>query len=155
MPTNSLSRKIANPNPGLSQRDTFGAVRGTNATNMKASFRYTALTLLFLFGAHLLSASNGVEGDSTKSKYPITDPRNPACPCHLYQKQADEEYARLFKPQGGQQVTLVNDGNFTYGAQKIKQARVSKRFFAGRKSHSGKMKKRKCFKDRLSRCFHF
>src|ERR1051326_720750 len=36
-----------------------------------------------------------VPGDSVKGKYDINDPRNPHCPCHQYQKLADEEFARL------------------------------------------------------------
>ncbi len=34
---------------------------------------------------------------SQTSEYPITDPRNPHCPCHKYQKLADDEYARLLR----------------------------------------------------------
>ena len=30
-----------------------------------------------------------------QSSYPINDPRNPDCPCHKYQKLADEEYKKL------------------------------------------------------------
>ena len=29
--------------------------------------------------------------------YPITDPRNPQCPCHKYQKLADDEYKKLLR----------------------------------------------------------
>lgn len=29
--------------------------------------------------------------------YPLNDPRNPDCPCHKLQKQAEEEYARQHK----------------------------------------------------------
>lgn len=30
-----------------------------------------------------------------QTTYPINDPRNPNCPCHKYQKQAEEEYKKL------------------------------------------------------------
>jgi len=30
-----------------------------------------------------------------QTSYPINDPRNPNCPCHKYQKLADEEYKKL------------------------------------------------------------
>jgi hypothetical protein len=30
--------------------------------------------------------------DSLKNKYELNDPRNPNCPCHKYQKLADEEF---------------------------------------------------------------
>lgn len=32
---------------------------------------------------------------NAQSSYPINDPRNPDCPCHKYQKLADEEYKKL------------------------------------------------------------
>lgn len=35
--------------------------------------------------------------DSLKSKYDLNDPRNPNCPCHKYQKLADEEFEKLNK----------------------------------------------------------
>ena len=34
-------------------------------------------------------------GDTTQQQFPITDPRNPNCPCHDHQKKAEEEYKRL------------------------------------------------------------
>ena len=30
--------------------------------------------------------------DSTKQKYDLNDPRNPDCPCHKFQKLAEDEY---------------------------------------------------------------
>ncbi|MGZ3885757.1 MAG: hypothetical protein ACXVPQ_10550 [Bacteroidia bacterium] len=33
--------------------------------------------------------------DSTKTKYALNDPRNPDCPCHKYQKLADDEFKKL------------------------------------------------------------
>jgi hypothetical protein len=30
-----------------------------------------------------------------QSEFPINDPRNPKCPCHKYQQQAEEEYKQL------------------------------------------------------------
>jgi hypothetical protein len=32
---------------------------------------------------------------NAQEKYDINDPRNPDCPCHKMQKQADDEYAQL------------------------------------------------------------
>lgn len=32
---------------------------------------------------------------NAQSEFPINDPRNPQCPCHKYQKQAEEEYKQL------------------------------------------------------------
>jgi hypothetical protein len=46
----------------------------------------------------MTSRGNSVD-DSTKVNkhqvFDINDPRNPNCPCHKYQKQADEEYKKL------------------------------------------------------------
>jgi hypothetical protein len=46
----------------------------------------------FLF-ASLSAFATG--GDTTKVKYDLNDPRNPDCPCHQYQKLADEEYQQM------------------------------------------------------------
>ena len=36
---------------------------------------------------------------SAQPQYDINDPRNPDCPCHKYQQQAEEEYARMNKTE--------------------------------------------------------
>jgi hypothetical protein len=43
------------------------------------------IALIFLFVSSLRAQSD----------YPINDPRNPNCPCHKYQKLAEEEYKKL------------------------------------------------------------
>lgn len=43
------------------------------------------IALIFLF----------VGSAKAQSSYPINDPRNPDCPCHKYQKLADEEFKKL------------------------------------------------------------
>lgn len=35
------------------------------------------------------------QGDTSKVKYDINDPRNPDCPCHQYQKLAEQEYQQM------------------------------------------------------------
>lgn len=35
--------------------------------------------------------------DTLKNKYELNDPRNSNCPCHKYQKLADEEFKKLNK----------------------------------------------------------
>lgn len=35
--------------------------------------------------------------DSMVKKYPLTDPRNPKCPCYKLQKKADKEFNKLNK----------------------------------------------------------
>lgn len=47
-----------------------------------------------MFCVFCLSVSAEGE-DSLKTKYDINDPRNPNCPCHKYQKLADDEYKAL------------------------------------------------------------
>lgn len=45
--------------------------------------------------------------DSSKTKYDINDPRNPHCPCHKYQKLADDEYRKLKEKEMKQYGFLV------------------------------------------------
>lgn len=122
--------------------------------HMIRKINYRVLCLLFLFGAQLLSASGGAEGDSTKGKYPITDPRNPNCPCHKYQAQADREYAKLLQ-KSGQEGALAVKGESFEGAKKLAKARQRRWSWGPARSHKPRVQKKKCFKDRLSRCFHF
>jgi hypothetical protein len=49
------------------------------------------LLLAFLLCISFADASN-TGTDSTKQKYALNDPRNPDCPCHKYQQQAEKEY---------------------------------------------------------------
>lgn len=64
-------------------------------TNKRYSRNGVGLTLiLFLFFfSPVLFSTNVLLEDSTK-KFELNDPRNPDCPCHKYQKLADEEYQR-------------------------------------------------------------
>jgi len=48
----------------------------------------------YFITAALLFLCFAIKGQTS---YDINDPRNPNCPCHKYQKIADEEYARLMK----------------------------------------------------------
>ena len=49
--------------------------------------------LLSLFCSVISFAGNNFLGeDSLKKSFDLNDPRNPNCPCHKYQKLADEEY---------------------------------------------------------------
>lgn len=42
----------------------------------------------------LLVCCQPVNAQTDGTQYPISDPRNPNCPCHAQQKLADEEYKR-------------------------------------------------------------
>lgn len=52
-----------------------------------------------------ITSSDPTDPDTTKPKYDINDPRNPDCPCHKAQQQANEEYQNS---QNGNQ-PLVNN----------------------------------------------
>lgn len=55
------------------------------------------LFLFLIFFMHAAHAS--LPKDSARSKYELNDPRNPDCPCHKYQKMAEEEF-RKFQMEG-------------------------------------------------------
>jgi hypothetical protein len=60
--------------------------------------RQWMLIVLFTFACSSLKAVN----DTLKKKQPVydlNDPRNPNCPCHKYQKLADEEFLKQKKPK--------------------------------------------------------
>jgi len=42
-------------------------------------------------------------GDTSLTVFDISDPRNPDCPCHKYQKKADREYRRFLRVQQQEQ----------------------------------------------------
>jgi hypothetical protein len=46
--------------------------------------------------------------DSLKNKYPLDDPRNSKCPCHLYQKKAEREYVKKIKRDFKNQKTKLS-----------------------------------------------
>jgi hypothetical protein len=51
------------------------------------------LCVLFLFFSFLVKG---------QEKFALNDPRNPECPCHQLQRQADKEFADLRKKDAGQ-----------------------------------------------------
>jgi hypothetical protein len=63
--------------------------------------------LLFMiqFLVSIVFSQNNIQ----RSVYDLNDPRNPDCPCHKLQKQADQEYARQNKPISEQQDQRVNE----------------------------------------------
>lgn len=48
--------------------------------------------LWFIFSSFFLIANS--PNDSLKQTYPLNDPRNPNCPCHKYQKLAEDEFRK-------------------------------------------------------------
>ena len=59
------------------------------------------LHILFISLVVILSPKKSFasDPDTTKNKYAADDPRNPDCPCHQYQKLAEDEYKRLLEKQ--------------------------------------------------------
>lgn len=121
---------------------------------MKSKLRYVVLSFCLLFAARLGAANSRLEADSTKSKYALNDPRNPACPCHQYQAQADKEYAKLLQ-KSGQGGKLQKEAEALVKTKKPGKVRSRKwgRDKSRCKPKQARQKKR--FADRLSRCFHF
>lgn len=72
-------------------------------------------SILFLFLFFFNVNAITVYKDSSKTKtstklssgYDINDPRNPHCPCHKYQKLADDEYRKLKEKEMRQYGFLV------------------------------------------------
>ena len=81
--------------------------RKNNQTGNKSGI-LTALIFLFV---NVLMA---------QTSYPITDPRNPNCPCHKYQKLADDEFKNLLA-----QNNLVNK---EIGISDDDQGKINKQF---------------------------
>jgi hypothetical protein len=80
---------------------------------MNCFFKISFLLLLFLT-CPKFSLANGdtIPGDTT-TKYELWDPKNPDCPCHQYQKLADEEYKKLQEQQANNGTTNSSDTTVT------------------------------------------
>jgi hypothetical protein len=125
---------------------------------------FAASFLFFLFFVQLSFASDIASGDSVKNKYDINDPRNPQCPCHKYQKQADDEYNQLQKKEMGRTTSVITNDNFT-GESISKKHHLSflifKRNGNGKKLSKKKMSfNRQCRKkhsvsNEIANCFHW
>ncbi|MBA3680206.1 MAG: hypothetical protein H0W73_03325 [Bacteroidetes bacterium] len=128
------------------------------------------ISLIFSLFIYQFSFANVCElkEDSLKSEYDIKDPRNPNCPCHKYQKLADEEYRKSLGKEI--KITPDNDKNnfhnsFVAGSDlKSNSKAKTKKFRSGKWVHSFfNFKKKKSSKRRKVRrlrrdnaaCFHF
>lgn len=139
------------------------SVRLVNFDNCRNSFtrvrRYCAYFVMLCFFTTMAFAG----GDSTKTKFPLDDPRNPDCPCHKYQKLADDEYKKLLAKERrlgstGQQGTTAN-GNSSADAKERSAVESSKRHFfkrifackhKRRGGHHGRQRKQRKVGD----CWH-
>lgn len=75
--------------------------------SMKKRGRLTVVLFLISIG-WLVGANTGMFGDTSKTKYDISDPRHPDCPCHKHQKKAEKEYRKWLeaKKKGKTEVNL-------------------------------------------------
>lgn len=132
--------------------------------------RKVFLIVVFFLGVKVLDASVA-KGDSLKNKYELNDPRNPNCPCHKYQKLAEEEFAKLNKGVAEQKITLSQNstGFASAGTNSVntsKTKRLKNLLFLHRKNSSYKIfnfiKRHKVGKrhslrsnKNISSCFHW
>lgn len=65
---------------------------------IRAESRTTSKDILD--ASEVVSSIQSTDTDTNKVKYELNDPRNPDCPCHNAQKQADEEYRKLQEQNG-------------------------------------------------------
>ena len=123
------------------------------------------LFVLFLSGIQTLKAGDGDK--PKKSKFDLNDPRNPDCPCHKYQKIADEEYFKLLKEQrktGSNTGNLVSTGGGGTGEINKKKHSGHNKLFKHRRNQylfflnkgNGRCKKRRHhFNGDISSCFRW
>ena len=126
--------------------------------------------LFFILLCFQFSFANalGLKEDSLSSKFPLNDPRNPHCPCHKYQKLADDEFQKL---HGSSLVLKTDKININYtdtfvgtSDNNVKTIKASKKFrhrnnffkfFDLKKKRKTKRTKvRKLRRDNTA-CFHF
>jgi hypothetical protein len=123
--------------------------------------------ILFVFQLGFANALS-LKEDSLSAKYSINDPRNPNCPCHQYQKLADEEFNKLF----GKGITANSDKNrsnytnsFTGNSDRniktihtSKKIRIRNNFFKifelNKKRKTKRTKVRRLRRDNTT-CYHF
>lgn len=88
---------------------------------MKSKTKYLASRkgiIPFLF---VLFFSLSIRSQTT---FDINDPRNPHCPCHKYQKLADEEYKKMLRVGSKNNGELVSSSNSR--EDKIHKTRIEK-----------------------------
>lgn len=62
-----------------------------------------------------------LQAQTDGTQYPITDPRNPNCPCHQHQKKADEEYRKLLQNQYDNEEIIVAQQTQNINVQPLAQ----------------------------------
>ena len=139
---------------------------------MKNSVTYSKgkriISLIFLSLLLCVQISLAGDGDKgKKGKFDLNDPRNPDCPCHKYQKIADEEYFKLLKQEkrvdlntgtvlntGGGGSGEINKRRHSGGIKLFKHHRNQRLFFMN-KGHGRCKKRRHHFNGDISSCFRW
>ena len=126
----------------------------------RKSFR--TVIVLFLLCSSISFASNFTPADSLKNKYDVNDPRNPHCPCHQYQKMADEEYARSQRKERNVNVVNGEQKNPDLSLRRqhgpldlFRYCHKKRKFMGKNKNGKGYRIMKNKISDKLSRCFHF
>jgi len=131
-------------------------------------FRFRKSAPLLILGLLLCFGLTGqVQAQKNGSKYDLNDPRNPDCPCHKYQKIADEEYARQLKHEkstGRENENLTASGGGggdnlkkkkKHGSSKVHQHVFDKKIFTHNRKRPHKHRGLKRFNKNISSCFHW
>jgi hypothetical protein len=66
--------------------------RPGNSPRPFMAHNWALCSLLVFITFTSFAGTNNSGTDSTKQKYETNDPRNPDCPCHKHQQQAEDEY---------------------------------------------------------------
>lgn len=74
------------------------------------SMNRMAFMIFLLFTLNTIAATDTTK---TKQQYDINDPRNPDCPCHKYQKLAEEEYALKYGSSKNNEAPIAVKGSKT------------------------------------------
>ncbi len=106
-----------------------------------------SMLLIFLLLLFISKISFGtiINTDTTKQQYALNDPRNPNCPCHKYQKLAEEEYRDLLKEKH----TIYKSKNKHHSKSLIEL------FFIRKKGIKNNHIKTKKHKNRNNLCYKF
>lgn len=107
--------------------------------------------LFFLFSQICFSQLN-----NDKKEFDLNDPRNPNCPCHKYQKMADNEFINLNKKNNSNQSEKTFDQGSNQNLQ-IRKTKLekTKSLPDHRQIVFTKTQKRKLFKSRRRKYFNY
>ncbi len=113
-------------------------------------WRLAGLFLFFLIQISFAQPNN------SKQEFDLNDPRNPDCPCHKYQKMADEEFRKTQKENKLNQEEKKTDieQRQNFNVQKI-QVKDMKQLSDSGHSEYSKNKKRKRLTNRVNKYLKF